>query len=92
MEIFNLALDLILIGAAVWTIIVVRGSSGIIGRAFHLMMWGMILLGVAHISETITFEVLEWKIDVVEFAHRLIVLGGIVFLVLGFSHIRKIQG
>ncbi|MCH8987086.1 PAS domain S-box protein, partial [Patescibacteria group bacterium] len=92
MEIFNFALDLVLIGAAVWTIIVVRGSEGIIGRAFHLMMWGMILLGVAHISETITFEILKWEVDVVEFAHRLIVLGGIAFLVLGFSHIKKIQG
>ncbi len=92
MEIFNFALDLLLIGAAVWTIVVVRGSEGIIGRTFHLMMWGMILLGVAHISETITFEVLKWRVDIVEFGHRLIVLGGIIFLVLGFGHIKKIQG
>jgi len=90
-ESFNFVLDFILIAAAVWAIVVVRGTGGIVGKAFYSITWGMIFLGIAHISETITFRFLQWDVDTVEFAHRLIVLIGIAFLVLGFRQIQKIQ-
>ena len=91
MELFIQILDYVLIGAAIWAIFVARGMGGLIGRAFGFMMWGMILLGIAHISETITFEMLKWDIDLVELVHRLIVLAGFVLLIMGFSQIPKIK-
>ena len=91
MEIVIITLDYILIGVAVWTIFAVRGLGGDVGKAFGLMMWGMIFLGLAHISETLTFELLKWDVTVVEFLHRLIVLTGFVFLTLGFNQTKRFK-
>jgi hypothetical protein len=84
-------LDFVLIAAALWAIFAVRGLGGLIGKAFTLMLGGMLLLGIAHISETLTFEVLGWAVDLVELTHRLIVLAGFVLLTLGFGKIRAVR-
>jgi len=91
METLNFLLDLVLIGAAVWAIVVVRELGGLVGKAFNSIMWGMVFLGIAHLSETITFEVLQLEISLVEFMHRIIVLIGIGFLVLGFRRMQRIR-
>lgn len=91
METLNLILDLILIMATVWAIFVVRGLGGTIGSAFNMMMWGMIFLGFAHIAETVTFQILELDVAVIEFSHRLIVLFGFILLIFGFNQIRKFK-
>ena len=85
------ALDYVLIVVAIWAILVARGLGGLIGQAFAFMVWGMVFLGIAHISETVTFEYLKWDITVVELVHRLIVLVGFVLLILGFTRIPKIK-
>lgn len=91
MEQINILLDLILIAAAVWMIFVIKGTDGVVGKAFSLIAWGVILLGLAHVIETITFEVLHLHIALVELLHRLIVLAGFVVLILGFKKITAIR-
>lgn len=91
MELFNLLLDLVLVGISLWVISVVRGLGGILGVAFSLIAWAAILLGIAHILETILFEVTPWAADVLEFIHRVVVLGGMTFLAFGFKKIAGIN-
>jgi len=91
METIIITLDFVIIIAAVWAIFASRGLGGTVGKAFGFMMWGMIFLGVAHIFETVTLEVLKWNIDVVELVHRLIVLLGVIFLTFGFNQIKKFK-
>ena len=84
-------LIVIIVLIVIWAMVVARGMGGLIGKAFGFMMWGMILLGIVHISETITFEFLQWDIAVVGFVHRLVVLVGFLLLVNGFIQIPKIK-
>ena len=91
METAIIILDFILIGAAAWAIYAVKDLGGIVGQAFIYIMWGMIFLGLAHISETITFDMLGWHIVSVEIFHRAVVLIGFVFLVLGFRQVQQLK-
>jgi len=84
METMNLVLDIILIVASVWMVAIVTGYGGVIGKAFTVIAWGAIILGLAHFIETITFKVFGLPQDLVELSHRLIVLFGFMLIVLGF--------
>ncbi|MDP3795127.1 MAG: hypothetical protein Q8R13_04355 [bacterium] len=91
MEQLNFILDFVIIAAAIWTIVAVKGLGGFVGKAFGTMTLGMVFLGIAHLLETVTFEMLAWPVDLVEFVHRLIVLAGVAFITLGFKQIQKVR-
>jgi len=84
METLNLILDFVLIIASVWMVTIVAGYGGMIGKAFTLIGWGAIILGIAHFVETITFKLLGLSPELVELTHRLIVLAGFMLIVFGF--------
>ena len=94
MEIVNVAFDFVLIGVAIWMIVVVRGSGlgGVMGNTLTNITIGAIVLGVAHLTETLTFEVINLQdIALGEFIHRVIVLTGFVFLILGIQGLSKLR-
>lgn len=94
MEIVNIAFDFVLIGVAIWMIVVVRGSGlgGVMGTTLTNITIGAIVLGVAHLIETLTFEVFNLQdIALGEFLHRAIVLTGFVFLILGIQGLSKLR-
>lgn len=84
-------LDYVLVAVSLWAVFLVRGMGGLIGQAFTLIMWGMIFLGVAHLSQTLTTTFLDWDSSVVSLVHRLTVLFGFVFLIWGFSKLPRIK-
>lgn len=88
----NLFLDFVLIASSIWMIGAVKSFGGILGKAFDIITWGAVILGLAHIIETITFEVLKWDTDLVEFVHRLIVLAGFILVTIGFKKLSKASG
>ncbi len=85
MENINLILDLLLLAMAAWMTSIVTGYGGFIGKAFNLIGWGVIVLGVAHLAETVMFRALGVDIEAVEFFHRLIILIGFVLIIKGFK-------
>jgi hypothetical protein len=92
MSAFNLVLDFVLIAAAVWMIVTVRGLGGVIGKGLNLITIGALILGMAHLISTglrafITFP----DLTVESFIHRLIVLVGFIVLVVGFRQIETIK-
>jgi hypothetical protein len=94
MEFANIAFDFVLIGVAVWMIVVVRGSGlgGVMGSTLTNITIGAVVLGIAHLTETITFEVLKLQdVPLGEFIHRTIVLTGFVFLILGIQGLSKLR-
>jgi hypothetical protein len=90
----NLILDFVLVAAAVWMVIVVRGIGGIVGRSLNLIVAGAIVLGIAHLVATFAGPGKLSLFDATtnNFVHRLIVLIGFVLLVYGFRQIRAIKG
>jgi hypothetical protein len=90
----NLVLDIVLVAASIWMVIVVRGIGGIVGRSLTLIVGGAIVLGVAHLVATFAGpDQLRIFTDGAtnQFVHRLIVLAGFVLLVFGFRQIRAMN-
>jgi hypothetical protein len=89
----NLIMDFVLVAAAVWMVIVVRGIGGIVGRSLTLIVGGAIVLGIAHLVATFAgpAQLAIFDESTNSFVHRLIVLLGFVLLVFGFRQIRAIK-
>lgn len=91
METITYVLDVILIGGSIWTVIAIRGLGGEIGKSLGTVTAGTVVLGLAHIIETLTFALGILSTEANEIAHRLIVLTGFALLVVGFSRIAKLK-
>lgn len=94
MEAANIALDFVLLACAIWMVITVRSSGlgGVVGGALGLISAGAIVLGLAHIAETVTFEVVKLQnVPLGEVIHRSIVLVGFILLVMGFQGLGKLK-
>ena len=87
----NLILDFALIFASAWMLIAIQRLGDSFRQSFFLIAWGSILIGIAHILETIVFAVFQWDTALVELGHRLIVLLGVMCLAIGFMHAAKVQ-
>lgn len=88
----SLVLDISLLAASIWMIVVVRGLGGVVGRTLNIITVGAVVLGLAHISESVIFDrVLGWPVDLVEFLHRVMVFVGFVLIVFGFRQIRQLK-
>lgn len=93
MEVANIALDFVLFFCAIWMIVAVRGSGlgGVVGGSLTTISIGAIVLGIAHIAETITFEVIKLEnVPLGELIHRGIVLVGFILLVIGIKNLGKL--
>ena len=88
----NTVFDVILILAAIWMVIVVRGLGGIIGRGLNWITIGALVLGIAHLLDTIMRALpLGWDGTTYSFVHRIVVLAGFVVLIVGFQQIQAIK-
>ena len=103
----NTILDVILILAAVWMVITVRGLGGIIGKGLNWITIGALILGIAHLISTLlqnTFfntptvdsmgnvmDTMSMNTSMEGFIHRILVLIGFVFLTIGFRQIGTIK-
>lgn len=92
MEIVNFVLDLCLVGASIWMVTIVRGIGGIVGKTLNIITIGAVVLGIAHITETIiAYFVPTLPGEIGEFIHRVLVFTGFVMLVMGFRQIRELK-
>ena len=91
MSTLNLVMDIVLIVIAIAIVLNMRGMGGAIGRSLGLMTAGIVVLGLAHIVETFTFDLLGWDTEFVELTHRFVVLAGFIFVFLGFRQIAKLR-
>lgn len=93
MEQANVILDFVLIFVAIWMIFAARrsGLGGVIGTTLTFITIGALVLGLAHLIETITVEQLGWDIVLVELVHRVLILVGFIFLAFGFQGLGKMR-
>lgn len=84
MEQANIVLDIILLAMSVWMTRLVAGYGGFIGKAFHTIGWGAIILGVAALLEIITFQLVGTETPLVQLCYRLLILIGFMLTILGF--------
>lgn len=86
----NFIMDFVLVAAAIWMVLVVRGVGGVMGRTLTLIVIGAIILGFAHLIATLMAPVFN---DAVlnNFVHRVIVLVGFLLLVAGFRQVSAMK-
>jgi hypothetical protein len=91
----NLILDVVLVLAAIWMVVTVRGLGGIVGRSLNLVTIGAVILGMAHLLSTIlkrtTLLGEQVNAPLESMVHRLIVLVGFIVLAVGFQQIRELK-
>ena len=91
MSTLNLLMDITLVFASIWMYMVLRKLTlgGVMGATMNLVAIGAIVLGLAHILETFTIQILHLPGDTVEFLHRVNVLLGFILLTEGFRRLVK---
>lgn len=90
----NYMFDFVLVAMAIWMIVVLRksGLAGVVGGTLTLITVGAVILGCAHLIETITFEVIGLQdVALGEFLHRIVVFLGFIFLIMGFRGLGKLR-
>ncbi|MFA5842015.1 MAG: hypothetical protein WC835_03605 [Candidatus Paceibacterota bacterium] len=85
MEPINLILDVLLILISVWLVRIATGYGGLIGKALNTIGWGAVVMGAAHLIETLMSKWMNISNPLVEFTHRLIILLGFILIVKGFK-------
>lgn len=92
--IINIILDIVLVLAAIWMVITVRGLGGIVGRSLNLVTIGALILGIAHLLSTVLKQLvpaITQPAALEAMIHRLVVLAGFVVLVVGFQRISELK-
>lgn len=81
----SFGLDLILIGAGLWMAFTARRLQmrGVVGATIAQVSTGSIILGFAHLIETLMFELMDLPTEVNELIHRIIILIGFIFITNG---------
>jgi hypothetical protein len=87
----NVVLDFVLVAASIWMIAAARGVGGLVGRTLTFMVIGAIILGVAHLLATVGTSVLQLNSTLNNLIHRVIVLAGFVFLIIGFNQVGELK-
>jgi hypothetical protein len=84
-HIASFGLDFILIGAGFWMAFTSRRlqMQGVVGATIAQVAMGSIVLGFAHLIETLMFYLLDLPAEVNELVHRVIILIGFVFITNG---------
>jgi hypothetical protein len=81
----SFGLDFILIGAGLWMAFTARRLQmrGVVGATIAQVAAGSIILGFAHLIETLMFQLLDSPVEVNELVHRVINLVGFIFIANG---------
>jgi hypothetical protein len=87
----NVVLDFVLVAASIWMIIAARGVGGLVGRTLTFMVIGAIILGIAHLLATVGTSVFQLNGTLNNMIHRVIVLVGFVFLIIGFRQVGELK-
>ena len=84
----NYVFDVILVLAGIWMVWLARGVGGIMGRTLVFIVIGALITGSAHLLATVS---MGWFAPYDGLVHRLIVLIGFVFLVIGFRQLQVMK-
>lgn len=89
LELISLSLDILLVVAAVVAYMARPQIGGQLAKGLRVLLTGVMVLGLAHLVETVLFIALSVDRQVNEIIHRLLVGSGIVFVIIGFIIMRR---
>ena len=89
MEIISFILDVFLVIAAVVAFLARPRIGGQLAKGLQTLLVGVVILGLAHMVETVLFVVFNLDRETNEVLHRLLIGAGFVFVIWGFFTIRR---
>jgi hypothetical protein len=93
-ELLNTIFDFILLIVSFWMALTARKMNlgGAVGKTIGLVVYGAVVLGLAHLTETILSGFFNVPNDVNELIHRFIVLFGFILLTVGLRSLGQSLG
>lgn len=84
-EFFNTFMDIVLLLVSFWMAATARkmNMGGAVGKTISLVVYGAVVLGLAHLTETLVSTIYDIPNEINEMIHRVIVLIGFVLLTIG---------
>jgi len=89
METIAFVLDIFLVIAGVAAYITRPRIGGQLAKGLQVLTSGIMLLGFAHLIETLFFVMFNVDRPLNEVIHRLLVGGGFILVIVGFARMRK---
>ena len=89
METIAIVLDVILVIAAIAVYLARPRIGGQLSKGLQTLMTGILVLGLAHLIETLFFTLFFVDRPLNEVIHRLLVAVGFIFVIVGFVRMRK---
>jgi hypothetical protein len=93
-ELINTTMDFLLLVVSFWMAFTARkmNMGGAVGKTISLVVYGAVVLGFAHLAETILSGFFNVPNDANELIHRCIVLLGFVLLTVGLRSLGQSLG
>ena len=85
----SFVLDLLLVVAAIVAYLARPRIGGELSVGLRILLAGVIILGLAHLIETLLFVLFNIDLQLNEVIHRLLVATAFVFIILGFLRMRQ---
>ena len=85
MKNITLFFDLLITILSIWALLKLTSYGGIIGRYLSMVGYGLIIIGLSQIFETISLNFINANVSLVEIIHRIILLLGLVLVAWGFK-------
>jgi hypothetical protein len=89
METIAFVLDIFLVIAAIAAYLARPRIGGQLAKGLQILMIGILVLGLAHLIETLLFSLFYVDRPLNEVVHRLLVGLGFIFVIIGFVRMRK---
>ena len=89
METIAFVLDILLVIAAITAYLARPRIGGQLAKGLQILMTGIMVLGFAHLIETLLFIIFNIATPLNEVIHRLLVATGFAFVIVGFNRMRK---
>jgi hypothetical protein len=88
METIAFVLDIFLVIAAIAAYLARPRIGGQLAKGLQTLMTGILVLGFAHLIETLFFTLIFVDRPLNEVIHRLLVATGFIFVIVGFNRMR----
>jgi len=88
-ELIPLILDFLLVVAALVAYVTRPRLGGQLAKGLRILLVGVMILGFAHMIESFLFLLFNFDLLANEIFHRLLVGLGFVFVIMGFSTMRR---
>ena len=89
MENITILFDILIALLSIWVLFKLIGYGGSIGKSLSFVGYGIVIIGISQIIETLGLIFIDSNVFDVHIIHRSILVVGFIFLALGFKSLME---